>query len=79
LVKINKVKETKGVYRIFAKVHDISLLSPSFVKFYVITSTNSMNFVEVPKNHPNLGGNEIYWDIGVLLVPEGKFMEINGI
>jgi len=49
------------------------------VKFYVITSANSMNFVEVPKNHPNLGGNEIYWDIGVLFVPEGKFMEINGI
>jgi len=37
------------------------------VKFYVIESATSMDFVEVPKNHPTLqGGTEIYWDIGAL-------------
>ncbi|EAS05376.3 hypothetical protein TTHERM_00697090 (macronuclear) [Tetrahymena thermophila SB210] len=81
VIKIQKIKQ-KGVYRIFAKVHDINLLSPSSVKLYVITSSTKMHFIEVPKSHPQIvRGNDIYWDIGALCVstPEWKFIEVNSV
>ncbi|EGR31922.1 hypothetical protein IMG5_099500 [Ichthyophthirius multifiliis] len=76
LIKINKIKQQNGIYRIFANVNDIDYLSPSSVKLYIITQKN-MHFVEVPKTHPLGLSKNIYWDIGVVCAPTGDFIEIN--
>jgi len=74
-LKINNIKNKQGVYRLFAKLISPQDFNPSSIKL-LVAIYDQLYPVEVPKSFSE-NDNHTYWDIGFIISPTIRFVEIN--
>eukprot|EP01016_Furgasonia_blochmanni_P007777 TRINITY_DN13119_c0_g1_i4.p1 TRINITY_DN13119_c0_g1~~TRINITY_DN13119_c0_g1_i4.p1 ORF type:complete len:245 (+),score=70.52 TRINITY_DN13119_c0_g1_i4:65-799(+) len=78
IVKLKKLADKKGIFRVYADVLDAQRFNATHLRVYIISS-EELGLVEIPRVQGDGAPDPKYWDLGFFNAPFHQFIEINAL